>query len=231
MRTHLRCLIVLVVAWAVVGTACAVEPFNGKDLTGWKLRGKPEQSHWKVGTATLDPENPACLRVAPGGNEMINDIRPGTHGVDINTEEKFGDAIIELELMVPARSNSGVYAMGEYEIQVLDSFGVKKPGVGDMGAVYSIAAPKENACLKPGEWQTLSVEYQAPKFDAAGKKTANARIVKAVLNGKLIHENVEAPRSTGGGVTGKEAPTGPLMFQGNHGAVALRKIKVTPLPK
>jgi hypothetical protein len=75
----------------------------------------------------------------------------------------------------------------------------------------------------------MTIEYCAPKFDAAGKKTANARIVKVVLNGKVIQENVEILRGTGGGVTNREAPTGPLMFQGNHGAVAYRNIKITPL--
>jgi hypothetical protein len=119
--------------------------------------------------------------------------------------------------------------MGEYEIQVYDSHGVEKPGPGDMGAIYGANVPKVNACKAPGEWQKYVIEFRAPKFDAEGKKTANAVIAKVELNGTVIHENVEMSGPTPGGLTGKEAPTGPLMFQGDHGPVAYRNIKVTPL--
>ena len=77
-----------------------------------------------------------------------------------------------------------------------------------------------------GEWQKYVIEFQAPRFED-GKKVANARFIKVVLNGQVIHENVEMKRQTPGGVAGKEAPTGPLMFQGNHGPVAFRNIKIT----
>jgi hypothetical protein len=71
------------------------------------------------------------------------------------------------------------------------------------------------------------IDFQAPRFEG-DKKTANARFLKVVLNGQVIHENVEMKGPTPSGVTGKEAPTGPLMFQGDHGPVAFRNIKVTP---
>ena len=67
----------------------------------------------------------------------------------------------------------------------------------------------------------------APRFDAAGKKTANAKFVKVVLNGATIHENVDTPAPTGGEL-GPEVAKGPLMFQGDHGPVAFRNIKITP---
>jgi hypothetical protein len=79
---------------------------------------------------------------------------------------------------------------------------------------------------KPGEWQKFVIEWQAPKFKD-GKKVANAKFVKVELNGTVIHENVEMKGPTPSGVTGKEAPTGPLMFQGDHGPVAFRNIKIT----
>ena len=99
----------------------------------------------------------------------------------------------------------------------------------DMGAVYSMAVPKVNACKKPGEWQKYVIEYRAPKFDANGNKTANGRLVKVVLNGQVIHEDLELKSQTPGGVTGKEVARGPLMFQGNHGPVAFRNIRIKPL--
>ena len=130
--------------------------------------------------------------------------------------------------MVPKGSNSGIYVMGEYEVQVLDSFGkpADKLTQGDLGALYSAAAPKVNASKKPGEWQKFVIEFQAPKFEGA-KKVANAKFVKVTLNDVVLHENVEMKGVTPGGLTGKEAATGPLMFQGDHGPVAFRNIKVT----
>ena len=70
----------------------------------------------------------------------------------------------------------------------------------------------------------------APRFEN-DRKVANAKLLKVTLNDQVIHQNVEIPQQTNGGVTGREAPTGPLMFQGNHGAVAYRNIKIAPLPK
>ena len=66
----------------------------------------------------------------------------------------------------------------------------------------------------------------APRFDKDGKKTANARIVKATLNGQVIHENVELLTPTGHNYTKPEMATGPLMLQGDHGPVAFRNVKV-----
>ncbi|HSQ55173.1 MAG TPA: family 16 glycoside hydrolase, partial [Gemmata sp.] len=60
------------------------------------------------------------------------------------------------------------------------------------------------------------------------KKVANAKFIKVVLNDVVLHENVEMKQQTPGGLTGKEHATGPLMFQGDHGAVAFRNIKITP---
>ena len=140
-----------------------------------------------------------------------------------------GDAVIEVEVMVAKGQNSGIYVMGEYEVQVLDSFGKEKVGAGDMGGLYGAAAPKVNASKAPGEWQKYVIDYRAPKFDADGKKTSNLKFVKIELNGQVLHENVELKGPTPSGVTGKEAATGPIMFQGDHGLVAYRNLKVTPV--
>ena len=204
-----------------------VEPFNGKDLKGWLLKGDKARGKWKVGRASLDPANPSRL-VVSDGQELIN-TEGG--GVDIYSEIKHGNAVIEVELMVPKGSNSGVYVMGEYEVQVLDSFGKKEIGAGDIGALYGAAPPRVNASKAPGEWQKFVIDFRAPRFDASGNKTANAKFVKVTLNGQVLHENVEMKGPTPSGVTGKEATTGPIMFQGDHGPVAYRNIKITPAGK
>lgn len=203
-----------------------VEPFNGKDLMGWHVKGNnKERSKWRVGKAALDPGNPSRF-VVSDGTDLVN-AEGG--GVDIYSEYKYGDAVIEVELMVPKGSNSGVYVMGEYEVQVLDSFGKKQVDAGDIGALYGAAPPRVNASKPPGEWQKFVIDFRAPKFDASGKKTANAKFVKITLNGQVLHENVEMKGPTPSGITGKEAATGPIMFQGDHGPVSYRNIKITPI--
>ena len=209
-------------------TSC-VKPFNGKDLSGWEVKGPAEKNLWVVGTARVSSFDEKKLIARAGGNEMVN-LTPA-HGasLDIYSTKKFGDSHIELELMVPKGSNSGVYVMGEYEIQVLDSYGREKLGMGDMGAIYGASAPAVNACKKPGEWQKYVIDFIAPKFDKAGNKISNAKFVKVELNGIVLHEDLEMAGPTPGGVTGKEAATGPIMFQGNHGPVAYRNIRISPL--
>lgn len=207
-----------------------LEPFNGRDLTGWKLKGDEKKSHWAAAAVTVDPAKPTELSVVAlaVGTATLANLKGG--GVDIFTEQKFGDCTIEVEFMVPKGSNSGVYVMGEYEVQVFDSFGKEKLGMGDLGAIYSAAAPKANAARKPGEWQKFVIDFQAPRFEGE-KKSSNANFLKVMLNGQVLHENVEVKGPTPGGLTGKESPTGPLMFQGDHGPVAFRNIKITPTGK
>jgi hypothetical protein len=209
-----------------------VEPFNGKDLAGWELKEPKDRSHWKVGVAKVDPQatDTIVLSEAPAGEkgELVNVLGKG---VDIYTQAKFGDAVIEVEVLVPRGSNSGIYVMGEYEVQILDSFGKEKLGPSDIGALYRAAAPQVNSIKKPGEWNKFVIDYRAPRFDDSGKKTTNARFVKVTLNGQTLHENVEMPGPTPTGVSGKEAPTGPIMFQGNHGPVAYRNLRITPVEK
>jgi hypothetical protein len=211
----------------------AVTPFNGRDLTGWKLKGSKEKSKWVVGRCTLDEKDPKKFAVTvippqadggPGARLLINSAGGG---VDLYTEEKFGDCTIEVEFMVPRGANSGIYVMGEYEVQLLDSFGKEKIGPGDLGGLYGAAAPKVNAAKKPGEWQKFIIDFRAPRFEG-DKKVANAKFLKVTLNDQVIHENVEMKGPTPSGITGKEAATGPLMFQGDHGPVAFRTIKITP---
>jgi hypothetical protein len=205
------------------------EPFDGKDLSGWRVQGGKEvsASKWVVGRAALSNDDAKMLVRAGDGSEMINLASHHGESFDIFSEAKYGDACVEVGVMVPQESNSGVYVMGEYEIQVLDSFGREKIGGGDMGAVYGGAVPRVNASKRPGEWQKYVIDVDAPRYDSAGVKVANMRLVKVMLNGKVLHENLELPGPTPGGVSGREAAKGPLMFQGNHGAVAYRGIRIT----
>lgn len=207
------------------------KPFDGKSLENWETKAKPKgKDSWVVGAAAQSATDPKTLSVLKpeGDGAMINNVTGHGQSWDIYSKEKFGSCRIEVEVMVPKGANSGIYVMGEYEVQVLDSWGKEKLGGGDMGAIYGAQPPKVNASKKPGEWQKYVIDFKAPSFDASGKKTSNAKFIKVELNGQTLHENVEVPASTGGALTGKESPTGPLMFQGDHGAVAYRNIVVTP---
>lgn len=239
LRCGLKLLVIsmLAVPASAADTRPAVELLNGKDLTGWKVKGDPKQNKWVVGEAALNPNNPREAIAKPGGHDMVNVLKfdkqgkGHERGLDIYSEQKFGDAVIEVEVFVPKGSNSGIYVMGEYEIQILDSYGKKQIGPGDMGGMYGAAPARVNACKAPGEWQQYVIEYRAPRFDAAGNKTANVRFIKVTLNGQLIHQDLELAKQTPGGVTGKEHAEGPLMFQGNHGPIAYRNIKIRPMGK
>ena len=206
---------------------------NGKDMSGWKFKDPSGAAAWKlVAGAKLDPADSAKLASEgefQGGKDPVLLRGPFDHGSDVYTEAEAGDVELYVDLMVPKNSNSGVYLMGQYEIQVFDSFGKDKVGPGDIGGIYNTKAPDTNAAKAPGEWQTLHIVFRAPRFGADGKKTENAKFVLVELNGTKIHENVEAPKATGGELPGGEKAKGPLLFQGDHGIVAYRNVKWKPL--
>ena len=160
---------------------------------------------------------------------------------DLLTKADYGDCEVHVEFLIAKNSNAGIKFHAVYEIQILDSFGTKKELTGDsMGGIYPRAddkmgykhidkgiAPKVNASKAPGEWQTLDVTWKSPRFDAKGEKTANAVVVKAVLNGQVIHENQELKNPTGANWNrAKEVPTGPFMLQADHGPVAFRNVRI-----
>lgn len=158
-------------------------------------------------------------------------------GGTIASKEHFADALVHVEFRTPnmpeakgqAKGNSGVFLLGNYEVQVLDSYGIANPGKGDCGAIYNIAAPLVNACLPPMQWQSYDIIFRAPRYNAEGKKTENARLT-VFQNGRLIQNNVEAPHNTSSGPSGPESATGPLVLQDHGDPVSYRNIWVLPLP-
>jgi len=159
------------------------------------------------------------------------------------TKDEYGDVHIELEFMVPRGSNSGVYVMGRYEVQILDSFGRPRFGSGDLGGIYERfdpsrpkekqgfegTPPKANAAKSPGEWQKMEIFFRAPRFDVAGNKTRDATFEKVFVNGVLVQENATTTGPTRSAPMEGDAARGPIAIQGDHGPIAIRSFQVIPM--
>ena len=154
----------------------AIVLFNGKDLSNWQT-AKGEPAKWKV-------ENGYFEVVAKTG--------------DIQTKQGFGDCQLHVEWAAPDppkgqdqdRGNSGVYLMGLYEVQVLDSYESKTYADGQAGAIYGQYPPLANASRPPGQWQSYDIIFRRPRFDTEGKLVRPARVT-LVHNGVLVQDNVE----------------------------------------
>jgi hypothetical protein len=162
-------------------------------LAGWKQRSAPKGICWSVDGGVLS-NTPPCS--------------------DLITEASFGDFKLHVELMYPAKSNSGIYLRGRHEVQIQDDFG-KSVDSHRMGGVYGFLTPYVNAAKPAGEWQTYDI-------------TLVGRRVTVVLNGQTLLDNEIIPGITGGAIDSDEAAPGPLMLQGDHGKISYRNITITP---
>lgn len=139
------------------------------------------------------------------------------------------DFTLHLEFRAPlmpfgrgqGRGNSGMYLSGQYECQVLDSFGLEGTS-NECGGIYGVSEPKVNMCLPPLSWQTYDVEFNSAKFDENDKKTANA-VVTIRHNGVVIHEKLELQKASPAGKRDDEKP-GPLYLQNHGNPVLFRNI-------
>jgi hypothetical protein len=194
--------------------AGAVVLFDGTNLDQW---------------VSTDGRSPADWTLVGGGAAQV---RKGS----IMTREKFdGHFKLHVEFRVPympratgqGRGNSGVYLQGRYEVQVLDSYGLKSQD-NDCGGIYKVAAPRVNACKAPTVWQSYHIDFRAPVF-RSGKKVQNARI-SVVQNGVPIHEDVAIPiDNTVAGLGGDPSRPGPVMLQDHGNPVQYRNIWLLPL--
>jgi hypothetical protein len=154
----------------------AIVLFDGKNLASWRSAdGSPAK--WQV--------RDGYMEVAAGTGDIL-------------TAAGFGDCQLHIEWATPAvvkgegqeRGNSGIFLMGHYEIQVLDSYDNKTYFHGQAGSVYKQYAPLVNASRAPGQWQSYDIIFKAPKFDEQGKAIERARVT-VLHNGVLIQNNVE----------------------------------------
>ncbi len=207
-------------------------------LSDFKNPGKSWQMAGGV-NADLNKEN--FFNLVPGANILVNQPDKKNPGMDLYSIAEHGDADIELDYLMAKGANSGIYLQSRYELQLEDSWNMKNPTAANNGGIYQRwndskpegqkgyegSAPRQNVSKAPGLWQHLKIAFQAPKFDANGKKIENARMLKVELNGVTIHENVELTGPTRGSVSNEEKALAPLRIQGDHGAVAFRNIRIT----
>jgi hypothetical protein len=150
------------------------------------------------------------------------------------SKQKFGSHKVHIEFRLPyapeergqGRGNSGIYVQGRYEVQMLDSFGLKGEQ-NECGGIYSVAAPKVNMCLPPLTWQTYDIDYTAGEYDADGKVLKNPRVTVR-HNGVVIHDDQELPgaRNTTAAPLKAGPEPGPVYLQDHGNPVRYRNIWV-----
>ena len=197
--------------------ADAIVLLNGRDLSGW-LNNKNQLAAWKW------EDN--AMTVAPGNG-------------DIHSEKKFGNCQMHIEWRTPdkvvgegqGRGNSGIFLMGRYELQVLDSYNNRTYSNGQAGSIYKQHIPLVNASKKPGEWQSYDVIFTAPKFNEDGTLNSPARIT-VLHNGVLVQNNVELKGATayiGKPVYTKHEEKESLVLQDHGNPVSYRNIWIREL--
>jgi hypothetical protein len=174
-----------------------VELFDGKSIEAtWGVQNTSKPSGWSVVDGIMTNE--------AGANNLVS-------------KQTFKDFKIQAEYKLEAKSNSGIYLRGRYELQVLDDHGKAAESHGHMG-IYSRIAAITNASKPAGEWQTMEA-------------TIVGNRVTVVLNGQKVHDNQIIDGITGGALDAEESNPGPIMLQGDHGKVWFRKVTVTPIMK
>lgn len=192
----------------------AIVLFDGKDLSKWASGNGAAQ--WKLVDGAMEVNGTGSIR----------------------TVEEFGDVQLHIEWASPAkvesasqgRGNSGVFLMGRYEVQILDSFQNRTYADGSAAALYAQYPPDVNACRGPGEWQSYDIFFQAPKFD--GDKLASPARVTVVHNGVVVHHARELLGATAHRSVAKyapHAPTGPIELQDHGNPVRYRNVWVRKL--
>jgi len=198
----------------------AIVLFYGKDLSQWTSTKEGETTKWVVKDGTMSPTK---------GSGMIR------------SKQEFGSCQLHLEWATPkevsgegqGRGNSGVFLMGQYEVQILDSYENATYPDGQAGALYGRNVPLVNACRKPGEWQSYDIIFHRPVFE-------NDEVVKRATftvlhNGVLIHDHVELSGGTlwrGAHSISNYVPhgdTGPLELQDHGNPVVFRNIWIREL--
>lgn len=196
----------------------AIVLFDGKDASKWKSQKDGGAVKWKL-------EDGALVVVG------------GTGGIE--TKDAFGDCQLHIEWRTPAkvvgesqgRGNSGLFLMGKYELQILDSYNNRTYSNGQAGSIYKQTPPLVNASRGPGEWQAYDIIFTAPQFSEDGTVKTPARIT-VFHNGVLVQNNTTiwgATQYIGTPNYEKHNAKEPLALQDHGNPMAFRNIWIRPL--
>lgn len=206
------------------------------DLTAFTTKG----DQWKIVGAVAGGYTDTLLKNTSGEGILLNDFNRGVHyrtAAPIQTKMEHGDIVLEFDFMIPKGGRSRVFLQSRYGIQIADSWGVQLPKSNDMGGIYERGekgngfdgkAPLKNAGFAPGIWNHMEISFQAPRFDAAGKKIQSAKFNFVKLNGIALHENIFLSGPSRGTQYEDEKAYGPISFQGDHGVIAIKNIRYAP---
>ncbi len=196
--------------------------FNGKNLDGWHLKGTPNDHNfdsWTVACGVL-------VNVPPDSGVAEPKFPEKAHGIDLVSDVELGSHELYIEFMVPKGSNSGVYLIGQYEIQVLDSY-QKDPDKHQCGGIYDKIAPIVNVSKAPGEWQCYHAIFHKP--EVKNGKVVKGTSITVYQNGQKVVDKFDCPGVTGAALSNEIIETGPTYLQGNHGMVFYRNIYYKPI--
>ena len=191
----------------------AIVLFNGNNLDAWAK---------KAGKSWLTEDGPAPWKIVDGG---AVEVIPGSDS--LISSHKFGDCRVHLEFRtLGAPTNSGVYLQARYEVNVSEAYGrLAGNATGGLDNCTDKVRPRVRASLPPLSWQSLDIDFRAPRFDSAGTKTAAARAT-VLLNGVKIYDDQQLTPPRGAAGRLGEAPTGPLMLQEHGTPLQFRNIWV-----
>lgn len=199
--------------------ADAVVLFDGRSLDRWR--------------SNSDSSKVAPWRIVDGAMEVV----PGAGS--IHTASGFGDVQLHVEWMTPTpvagegqnRGNSGIFLMGLYEIQVLDSWENETYADGQAGSLYGQYPPEVNASLPPASWQSYDIIFRRPRFATDGKVSQPARVT-VIHNGVVVQQNVTLTGPTGHHERPpylRHADRLPISLQDHGSPVRFRNIWIRPL--
>ncbi len=224
------------------GGKLVAEKLNRSELTG-KVKGLKRVERKSPTLGKKAPEGAIVIFDGEKTEHVKGEIKKGLLWAGATTLTPASDFHLHVEFRLPYkpgralssqdRGNSGLYVFNNYEVQVLDSFGldfvtennaVTTESLNSQwcGSFYKVKTPDLPMALPPLQWQTYDIDFTAPKFKD-GEKVANARFT-ILHNGVLIHDDVELPQGTGAGAKRPEKPEGTILFQAHGNPASYRNI-------
>lgn len=218
----------------------AQTPVSFNDLTAFTSPG----SSWKLASKVITDPKKGTFSWEKGTGILVNAPDKKNKGTSLYTTEEFGDFDLEMDYMLSRGASSGIFIFDRYLLNLTDSWAEPDARASSNGGVgpHTLSntvdltaaegyAPRQNVSRAPGLWQHIKIIFRAPRFDASGTKTENARLLRVELNNVVIHDNVELTGPTANAAHKNEVATAPLRLVASDeiskgGQVAFRNLTI-----